>query len=78
MVDDIEQRNALDDLMASRTKDVQQENVFDGLMANCREEQRSRFIDDWNNDEGLGDFDNQTTRRLLNETTTRKQAREFQ
>ena len=44
MVDDIEQRNALDDLMASRTKDVQQENVFDDLMANWREEQRSRFI----------------------------------
>ena len=78
MADDIEQRNAFDDLMASRTKDVQEENVFDDLMANRREEQRSRFIDDRNNNEGLGDFDNQTTRRSLNETTTRKRAREFQ
>ena len=59
MADDIEQRNAFDELMASRTENVQQENVFDDLMAKWTEKQRSRFVDDWKNDEGLVDFDSQ-------------------
>ena len=50
MADDIEQGNAFDRLMASRTENVQQETVFDDLMANWTEEQRFRFIADWTND----------------------------
>ena len=59
MADDIEQGNAFDGLMASRTKNVQQETVFDDLVANWTEEQRSRFIADWTNDKSLIDFDSQ-------------------
>ena len=44
MADDIEQGNAFDGLMASRTENAQQKTVFDDLMANWTEEQRFRFI----------------------------------
>ena len=59
MADDIEEGNVFDGLMASRTENVQQGTVFGDLMANWTEEQRSRFIADWTNDEGLVDFDSQ-------------------
>ena len=59
LADDIEQGNDFEDLMINRTENVQQENVFDDLMANWMEEQHCRFIVDWNNDEGLVDFDSQ-------------------
>ena len=59
MADDIEEGNVFDGHMASRTENVQQGTVFGDLMANWTEEQRSRLIADWTNDEGLVDFDSQ-------------------
>ena len=40
-------------------ENILQETVFDNVMANWTEEQRSRFVTDWTNDEGLVDFDSQ-------------------
>ena len=59
IADNIGHGNAFDGLMASRTENIQQETVFNDLMANWTEEQRSKFIADWTNDEGLVDFDSQ-------------------
>ena len=59
IADNMEHGNAYDGLMVSRTENIQQETVFDDLMANWTEEQRSKFIADWTNDEGLVDFDSQ-------------------
>ena len=59
IADNIEHGNAFNGLMASRTENIQQETVFDDRMANWTEEQRSKFIADWTNDEGLVDFDSQ-------------------
>ena len=59
MADDIEEGNVFDGLMGSRTENVQQGTVFGDLMAYWTEEQRSRFIADWTNDEDLVDFDSQ-------------------